>query len=522
MSKTQSLTKTGSMAKKTVRISGDASPPQIGSPTAARKGRPLSASNGGGNNNRHENDGGIVNFDAMNDFDTRTKEELERMLETRQKSYIERERVWKIRIAELEDELAATREQKTGWMKSDDKIHKLKNMHTEILANVGLVQDRTARILQEQERDLLRAFRARLFDVQAELEKEKNKKDDGAAAWIERNRKLEGEVEWAKEVADRVERVNQTLLQENARLKQQFTSQEEDRQFLIKQLVAVKKDNARLRAEYTELENENNQLKGSNIQLKDRVENLLQTGAPGQSSKQTAAAVQQRLDSEERYKEMNYRLKRLLDEERKSLAQVRQNYANELKIRTEMEMLLRNCVEDVRKEIARRYAEEGQFAAATAISNNDLARVYAKQPHLIPVDDFNQGDRERVLELLLSQERVVSLLYAKTFPINTTGPNGATSTKVNPLADLSAAGGANAMNTNTDMNTLLADDGGVTGELSGAQTNTQTAAVLSSTTAGRLSGNTAMSPAPVGSGGGTGGTRLPSINGASNNRGISR
>ena len=34
------------------------------------------------------------------------------------------------------------------------------------------------------------------------------------------------------------------------------------------------------------------------------------------------------------------------------------------------------------------------------------------------MDDFTQADRERVLELLLSQERVVSLIYAKTFPIN--------------------------------------------------------------------------------------------------------
>lgn len=32
--------------------------------------------------------------------------------------------------------------------------------------NVELVQDRTVQLLQEQERDLLRAFRARLFDIQ--------------------------------------------------------------------------------------------------------------------------------------------------------------------------------------------------------------------------------------------------------------------------------------------------------------------------------------------------------------------
>lgn len=56
-----------------------------------------------------------------------------------------------------------------------------------------------------------------------------------------------------------------------------------------------------------------------------------------------------------RYKEANTRLRKLLADERRSLQQVRQNYSQELKTRTEMEMLLRSCVEDVRKEIARRY-----------------------------------------------------------------------------------------------------------------------------------------------------------------------
>ena len=47
-----------------------------------------------------------------------------------------------------------------------------------------------------------------------------------------------------------------------------------------------------------------------------------------------------------------------------------------------------------------------------------MAKLYARQPGLIPVEEFSQEDRERALELLLSQERVVTLLYAKTFPAN--------------------------------------------------------------------------------------------------------
>lgn len=314
--------------------------------------RPPSASATHSHSHNHAN---TMDFHDENGMSLQGKiGQLEKDLERRQESYITRERAYKMRIDELEEELAAQREAKTGWMKADSKIHKLKSMHSQILSNVELVQDRTARILQEQESDLLRAFRARLFDVQSELEKEKNKKDDGAAAWIERSRQLEAEVEWAKEVADRLERVNQTLLQENNRLKSQFTSQEEDRNFLIKQLVAVKKDNARLRAEYTELESESEKMKEQVLVLQQQLESSLQGNTPaGKPSGAVPSGAHQKNDADDR--KLNVRLQRLLAEERKALQQVRQNYASELKVRTDMEMLLRQCVEDVRKEIARRY-----------------------------------------------------------------------------------------------------------------------------------------------------------------------
>ncbi len=38
------------------------------------------------------------------------------------------------------------------------------------------------------------------------------------------------------------------------------------------------------------------------------------------------------------------------------MLQVRANYQNEINSRTELEMLLRDCVEEVRKEAERRYA----------------------------------------------------------------------------------------------------------------------------------------------------------------------
>lgn len=55
---------------------------------------------------------------------------------------------------------------KMSWMQGNNSMESLKDMHQQILHNVEMVQDRSSKILQEQEKDLLRAFRARLFDVQ--------------------------------------------------------------------------------------------------------------------------------------------------------------------------------------------------------------------------------------------------------------------------------------------------------------------------------------------------------------------
>ena len=47
---------------------------------------------------------------------------LEKDLERRQESYISRERAYKVRIDELEEELTNQKQSKTGWMKSDPKV----------------------------------------------------------------------------------------------------------------------------------------------------------------------------------------------------------------------------------------------------------------------------------------------------------------------------------------------------------------------------------------------------------------
>jgi hypothetical protein len=201
-------------------------------------------------------DGGADEANYLVEKLNRVKEELQ----ITQESFISRERAYKIRIDELEEQLAKKRKERIGWMDSDPKISDLKKKQAQILSNVALVQDRFSRVVREQEQDLLRAFQARLLDVQAELEMQKSKKDDGAVAYIELSKTKEYDVEREKVKADLKERQNQALLQANNRLKSQFASREEDRNYLVMQINMARNDNERLRKEYDEHEVENKKL----------------------------------------------------------------------------------------------------------------------------------------------------------------------------------------------------------------------------------------------------------------------
>ena len=120
----------------------------------------------------------------------------------------------------------------------------------------------------------------------------------------------------------------------------------------------------------------------------------------------------QQAESEERYREVVARLKRLLDVERRNLRAVRAAHAKDLQSRTELESLLRACVDDVRKELAAQRAVTAGSGKAVPSSGGGSGAGGALAGELGP------KERERVLELLLSQERVVSLLYERSFPTN--------------------------------------------------------------------------------------------------------
>ena len=114
---------------------------------------------------------------------------------------------------------------------------------------------------------------------------------------------------------------------------------------------------------------------------------------------------------EQRHQDIIKRLKRLLEIERRNVRTVRTAHINELANRTELEAFLRQCIDDVKSEITRR---RGEMFASMNRAKGGAGSMSAEDG--IALGGFSAADRERVMELLLSQERVINLLYDKTFP----------------------------------------------------------------------------------------------------------
>ncbi|KAF4043650.1 hypothetical protein GN244_ATG03963 [Phytophthora infestans] len=330
------------------------------------------------------------------DIVTQMNEELAR----RQETYVRRERQYKVRINELEALLSDSRAKK------------------------------------KQEKDLLRAFRARLYSVQEELESEKNKTDDGASAWIEKSKQLETEVEWTKELADRLDRLNQSLTRENQRLKTQFSTQENDREFLVKQLVTVKKDNVSLRTELEGLRQQLDQLRESGqpqqqqnhhhsqsqalfatasasslpkVHYRDSATSLAMAQRPNTAGVTTLTMAS---DSDNRYKEIIKRLKRLLEVERRNLQQVRTAYKLELQNHTELEMVIKECVQDIRGEIV--HVSQLPLVMPSHSSGSLLGSPqHGRQSER----RMSSSERQRLVEKLLEKEQLLNLLTTKAFPV---------------------------------------------------------------------------------------------------------
>jgi hypothetical protein len=359
----------------------------------------------GGTGGGGDKDAIIMELQRQLESATDKNRSLEDEYKHRIASFVKRETQTKNKIESLERRLNEGTDQ-------DDHMQRMAvigNMHKLVVSGVECIQSNTAKILQDQERDLMRAFRARLQEVSKDLEQQRNRKGEHSSELQSRIRRVVAELTEAQDLAQTFDKKNQALQEENRKLQEKLRTREDDRQALLRELVLCRKETARLKAQYKD--GDAGAVSGAATEASP---DMAQAKKPAFTQKQIDQARLQTSQNKQYEREVKYReavvkLKRMCEAERKSNRALRGQHAEILQGRMELEVLLRQCLDDVKAEIMRhRLDNERKDGPPLPVSGQGVTAM--------SVHELTPQDRERVLELLLSQQRVVQLLYAKTFP----------------------------------------------------------------------------------------------------------
>jgi len=179
------------------------------------------------------------------DSEKSKNQSLEDQFKYRLAHFVKRETQTKNKIESLERRL-------NDGVDHDEHLQRravIENMHKTVIMGLESIQANTAKILQDQEKDLMRAFRARLQEVSKDLEATRKGKGEAGTELQMRHKRVVAELHEAQELAQTFDKKNQQLTAENQKLLEKLRTREDDRQCLLRELVLSKKENARLKAQ---------------------------------------------------------------------------------------------------------------------------------------------------------------------------------------------------------------------------------------------------------------------------------
>ncbi|CAE7038111.1 unnamed protein product [Symbiodinium natans] len=216
------------------------------------------------------------------------------------------------------------------------------NMHRSVITGLECIQTNTAKILQDQEKDLMRAFRARLQEVSKDLEAQRSRKGEHSTEQQAHHRRVVAELHKTQELAQTFDKKNQQLTAENQksaprvlcfRLQEKLRTREDDRQALLRELVLSRKEVQALK------------------QAAGKSAGALKFSEAEVPEAKEAEPKPSRLDDVHKGAEAARKSNFFIaapGQERRTVVALKQQQADMLQQRTELEVLLRQSLDDVK------------------------------------------------------------------------------------------------------------------------------------------------------------------------------
>lgn len=254
------------------------------------------------------------------------------------------------------------------------KFEYIYKSHGKIIDKISEIQKKTLKLLEGQESEIVIDMNKKLEEKWDELKTEK-------IANLYLKGKNKREIELIKELekyikqVDGIDETNKKSTEKNFLLKIRQKSHEEDMKILQNQLDNVKNINRKLKNRLRTLRN-------------GRL-----TPQPFLHDRSPSRASEKEKEDNSPYAEVVKKLKKMIEIEGNNARAARTALSRELEEKKELSKFVKMCVEDVKVKI-----------------------ISKKNEQRMQVSDKSFQSLETTIEVLLSQERVLTLLYDKAFP----------------------------------------------------------------------------------------------------------
>ena len=290
-----------------------------------------------------------------------------------QENYVKKEQEYRSILAEYESKL--TENDSAISMKLMDttkqKVEEIQKHHHKIMGNLTEIQEKTLMLLRGQEIEIINDLNLKLKEKWEELEKERKAVQDNLARKGKESELME-ELERLKSKVDDIDRKNKKYSQLNFQLKIIQSSHSEDKKILLKQIETLKLHNKKLKVKLA-----------SSKTGRLTPQPIIRDSSP--------SPEKDFMYQSSSYQDVITKLKKIIELESKNCRGAKTAYSRELEGKRELEKFLRDAVEDVKLKVLEKKSE-------------------------LRMQNSDQDDLDRVIEILLSQERVLTLLYDKAFP----------------------------------------------------------------------------------------------------------